>query len=297
MMKVAVLHVNSSSYESTSPTMRIARYVAKQFNVPLIHDVTTAQAHVNTRFDVLFVKYGLLKFSNHRDEAVLIHEQAKRVINLENDYTFVPDKRFRKADETWSTVEGKTHLINWNVLTRHPIGAWRKPRPFQEPINKGLIYYGAHRADRIPSFKRYFSNPKYPLTVSTFRGGQAFRDYGVQDVIGAFRHPDAQAQWESTIYIEDETSHGTYTSPATRFYECVMCGLAQFIDAASVNTLTKSGIDVLDKFVVQNNKELLSKMQDWRNVRTIQRELWFQDYGRILNQQFDAAVKVSGVFK
>jgi len=76
-----------------------------------------------------------------------------------------------------------------------------------------------------------------------------------------------------------------------------MCGLAQFIDKDAVGTLTKSGIDVLDKFVVQNSKELLLKMKDWRNIRSVQRELWFQDYGKKLNQQFDAAMKSSGVRK
>ena len=277
--------------------MRIARYVAERLDVPLIHDAASAQKHIHTRFDILFVKYGLLKFSNHRTEAVHIHTLAKRVINLENDYTFVPDKRFRPAEETWSTVEGKTHLINWNILTRHSVSAWRKARPFTEPVNEGLIYYGAHREDRITSFKRYFKDPKYPLTVSTFRGARAFSEYGVPNVIGAFRHPDAQAQWQATVYIEDETSHSVYTSPATRFYECVMCGLAQFIDKDAVGTLTKSGIDVLDKFVVQNSKELLLKMKDWRNIRSVQRELWFQDYGKKLNQQFDAAMKSSGVRK
>jgi hypothetical protein len=295
-MKIAVMHVNSASYGSTSPTMRIARYVAERLGVPLIHGKESAQRHVKAKFDVLFVKYGMLKFSNHRDEALEIHDRAKYVINLENDYTFKPDKRFRKSDETWSTVEGRTRLINWNVLTRHPPEAWRQPGPLVEPEHRGLVYYGAHREDRVSSFERYFRNATYPLTISTFKGQKKFQEYGPDiRVQGAFRNPDEQAKWPATLYIEDDTSHTTYTSPATRFYECVMAGLAQLVDEATLPTLTRAGLEVPAECVVHNQNDVKLMLKHWREIRGIQRLTWHRDYLKELNGQLSKAMKASKI--
>jgi len=294
-MSAAVMHVNSSTRASTSPTMRIARFVADELGVPLIHDPATARQHAAKKFDVLFVKYGMLKFSNHRDEALQIHEQARYVVNLENDYTFVPDKRFHPADETWSTVEGRAHLVNWNVLTRLPPEMWRYARPLTEPTRRGLIYYGAHREDRILSFRRYFTDPPYPLTISTYRGQKKFQAYGKNvQVVSAFRDPDAQNQWQATLYIEDETSHDLYCSPATRFYECVMAGLAQLIDREAAGTLEKAGVPGVDAFVVESKADVRRMLPKWREIRDQQLELWYTDYATQLRDQLWEAARHLG---
>jgi hypothetical protein len=293
-MKAAVLHVNTSTRESTSPTMRIARFVSDELSVPLICSVDSARQHLREKFDVLFVKYGMLKFSNHRDEALEIYNNAKRVVNLENDYTMVPDKRFRQADEVWSTVEGKTRYVNWNVLTRRPIEDWLTPGDLPVPCHEGIIYYGAHREDRVPSFRRYFGNAQYPVTVSTFRGREKFEAYGKQvRVIGAFRGPDDAGDWQATVYAEDERSHSLYCSPATRFYECTMTGIAQFIDLQSANTLRKAGVKVLDRWVVEGAASLKSALRRWESVQLDQRVHWFRDYGAELRSQFEKARRES----
>jgi hypothetical protein len=301
-MKIGILHVNKASFTSTSPTMRIAKYVANQLpEAAFIYDVPTAAAVSDVVFDVLFVKYGMLAFSDHRKDALKIYANAKRVINLENDYTFTPDKRFRPADEVWSTVEGRTCYVNWNVLTRHGTGGWEKPEAFRPVTNKGILYYGAHRPDRIPYFEKYLrSNAPYPVTVSSFRGKDTF---GVTCNVGsrsinirpAFRDPDEPAEWEMTVYMEDTASHDLYCSPANRFYECVHMGLAQAIDEAAADTLKKAGIPKVESFVVDSAMKVRSLLTKWEDVRHLQQKLWRRDYSADLHEQFRRAMKESRI--
>lgn len=299
-MRIGVLHVNTSTPTSTSPTMRIARFVADELGAPLICSQSSAKEHVRPgkKFDVLFVKYGMLKFSQHRDEALEIYRRAGRVINMENDYLFALDKRFRAPDETWSTVENRTRYVNWNMLTRHDLDDWKNPGPMPTPTRDGLVYYGAHRPDRAPSFKRYFHDAPYPVTISTFRGRRAFEAYGERiKVIGAFRDPDAQAAWPATIYVEDEASHRTYCSPATRFYECVMAGVAQFVDEDAAGTLRKAGVVINQEFVVNSQRGLRHAMRHCEETALRQRRLWFRNYADEIRSQFDEACLNSKIWR
>jgi hypothetical protein len=303
MKNAAVLHVNSSSFTSTSPTMRIARFVADELRIPLIHDQRTAKLAVAKKYDVLFVKYGMLKFSNHRDEALEIYSRARHVINLENDYLFALDRRFRAPDATWSTVAGRDQYVNWNMLTRHPVDAWAQQQPRREITRKGLVYYGAHRPDRVESFRRYFVRPPFPLTISTFRGKEKFAETlelnkngkvtRGTEIVGAFRDPDAPAAWPVTLYIEDATSHELYCSPATRFYECVMMGLAQAVDIDAAHTLQAAGIKLTFEDMVSHKREIADR--DWTAIGQRQRSRWFKDYSKLLRQQLSDAVKGSGL--
>lgn len=302
-MKIAVLHVNSSGIESTSPTMRIAKFVAEELAVPLVHDVATARRHKDTVFDILFVKYGMLKFSSHRDEALRIYSRAKYVINLENDYLFALDKRFSTPDEVWSTVAtvaGRTRYVNWNILTRLPLRVWKEgPGNLPIPENKGLVYYGAHREDRVGDFKLYFKDAPYPVCISTFRGRKKFLETcgdNIQ-VVGAFRDPFAPANWQYTVYIADETSNTLYCSPATRFYECLQMGLTQFIDVKAVGTFKEAGIEVPPTAIVSSPKELKKLAKEWEHLQTIERVCWWKDYAKVIRKQFKTACKDSGVHK
>lgn len=295
-MRCGVLHVNKSTLTSTSPTMRIAKFVAQQLDCPFIYDLESAKKYQKVKFDVLFTKYGMLKFSDHRDEGLEIYSNARRVINMENDYTFVPDKRFRTADETWSTVEGRTRYVNWNVLTRHGTDGWNK-KPSVEPTERGLIYYGAHRQDRVPYFEKYLKNAPYPVTVSTFRGKKSFFETCGEkiNVIGAFRGPDDPAKWEMTVYVEDTTSHDLYCSPANRFYECLHMGLPQAVDEKAAMTLVKARVEHVDEFVVGNKRDLKKLMSVADDVRRRQQKFWRRDYSKDLIRDFKKAVKESKV--
>jgi len=294
-MKFGVMHVNSSTMGSTSPTMRIAKFVASELNnAPFIYNPETANKYLKTKFDILFVKHGLLRFSNHRDQALEIYNNAGMTVNLENDYTFELDNRFKPAEETWSTVEGKTRYINWNRLTRFPIDQWKKQMPWITPMNIGLFYYGAHRDDRVQSFRQYFQKAPYPVTISSFRGSAKFLETcGDVAVISAFRDPRIPAQWPLTIYIEDATSHKLYCSPAARFYECLQIGLAQVIDEATVPTFEKTGLALKKQFVVNSQRGVKSALEYWKDIRNDQRMLWYTDYGTDLRNQFWDAMKHS----
>jgi hypothetical protein len=295
--RLAVLHVNKSTLSSTSPTMRIAKYVAEQLGdrADFIFDVPTAQAAAKS-YDVVFVKYGMLAFSDHRKEAIAILNSAKKVVNLENDYSFVPDKRLRAPDEVWSTVADRTRYCNWNVLTRHGTNGWEKPSSFRPVTNMGLLYYGAYRPGRLTYFDRYFRHAPYPVTVSSFRGE---KDFGLIDhriaLRSAFRDPDEPSEWEMTIYIEDIASHNLYCSPANRFYECLHMGLAQAIDELAVATLKQGGIDKARKFQVKNKMELRALIGNWEQVRDYQQSLWRRDFAADLHEQFAKAMKESRI--
>jgi hypothetical protein len=293
MSKIGVLHVNKSSLTSTSPTMRIAKYVAGMLpEASFIYDVPTAKAVENVVFDVLFVKYGMLAFSDHRKEALKIYGNAKRIINLENDYAFEADKRFRKPDEVWSTIAGRTHYCNWNVLTRHGTEGWGPKDDFRAATNRGLLYYGAYRPDRVEYFERYFKAAPYPVTVSSFRGE---KDFGVlapgAQLMSAFRDPDGPSEWEMTIYLEDKASHELYCSPANRFYECVHMGLPMVIDEHAVHTLKRGGIQYPEEFGVTDKWDVRQFLEFAGDMRDDQQRLWRRDYAADLNEQFTAASK------
>jgi hypothetical protein len=296
-MRIGILHVNKSSLTSTSPTMRIAKYVKSQIpEADFIYDVPTAARVSDVVFDVLFIKYGMLAFSDHRKDAIKIAANAKRVINMENDYSFEADKRLRAADETWSTVAGRTRYCNWNVLTRHGVEGWdKKPEPCARP-DKGLLYYGAYRPDRVVYFEKYMRNAPYPVTFSSFRGE---KNFGVlcprARLLPAFRDPDSPSHWEMTIYLEDVASHNLYCSPANRFYECVHMGLAQAVDRMATATLTEGGIPRVRDFEVDSKMELRCLLQNWQEVRNEQQNLWRRDYAADLHQQFRDAMKESKI--
>src|SRR3954467_15258059 len=114
------------------------------------------------------------------------------IVDLVNDYAFKLDPRFACTPDqdrrTWGTVETCRNYVNFNVLTRHPVDAWSKPMPWPVPLREGLVYYGAHREGRVPSFVKYLANADYPVTISTFKGAAAFRVTCGQNarIIGAF---------------------------------------------------------------------------------------------------------------
>lgn len=306
-LKAAVLHVNSTGKESTSPTMRIARYAAYGMEIPLIHDLETAKRYERHAFDVLFVKHGMLKFSQHRDYCLAAYAQAKVIVELQNDYTFKADSRFLELDRekelrpwVWGTVRNKLILpgdqyVNWNMLTWLPPVAWANELPLPEYIRKGIIYYGAHRADRIEYFKKYFHDAPYPVTISTFRGRKAFRETcgDTVAIMGALRTPALLAQWQATVYIEDKTSHTLYCSPANRFYECVQMGVAQAIDAGAVPTLEKAGFTVSNECIVDSKKELRAFLKDSARQQVKQRKLWHRNFFVDLRLQLKAACRAS----
>jgi len=308
-MKMAVLHVNSAAATATSPTMRIARFTAEHLGIPLIHDVATAEKYRNTKFDILFAKYGVLKFSNHRDDALRIYGNAGRIINLENDYSFKPDSRFRKLHgdryQVWGTVPANVKqfggaYVNWNCLT------WLYPRPWAagvavparpakaRPVFVGLLYYGAFRPDRTESFNHYFGPHATYKKVIGARSThiKKFQALSEDITILNFRSPQELAHVDlPAIYLEDDTSHELYCSLANRFFECLQLGIPQLLDASGYKTYKEAKLPRFMDFMVQNADEVEGMMRDnsYDELRALQLELWYKDFDMKLRAQLDRA--------
>jgi len=288
-----VLHVNTARRLATSPTMRIARFVSDTLNLNLVHDQPSAKAALEYEIGTLFVKYGMLKFSDQREEALELYKRAKRIINLENDYTFLPDSRFRKIrgiDGFWSTCldavkTSLDHYMNWNVLTWQEPDAWAAPQAFKEPTEPGMLYYGAYRPGRVESFERYFSEPLVPVTISSFRGKDHFLALNPGlNTMPAFRAPERISNWAASLYIEDKHSHDHFTSPANRFYECLQAGVFMLFDEPCVPNLEKAGIDPFP-WVVKDRFDVADKFPHWRAGREEQRKRWWKPYHEDLRKQ------------
>jgi len=307
-MKMAVLHVNSAAAAATSPTMRIARFAAQHLGVPLIHDVATAEKYRNAKFDVLFVKYGVLKFSNHREDALRIYGNAGRVINLENDYAFKPDSRFRKLHEdryqVWGTVPANVKAfggayVNWNCLT------WLYPRPWAAgvavPASRskgsaapGLLYYGAFRPDRVDSFNHYFGPHAAHRKVIGARSTHIKKFQALSEDIEIlnFRKPQELVEVGlPALYMEDDTSHDLYCSLANRFFEMLQLGIPQLLDASGYKTYKEARLPDFMNFMVQNTEEVEDMLRDYtyEELREAQLALWYRDFDEKLHAQLDRA--------
>lgn len=308
-MKMAVLHVNSAGAGATSPTMRIARFAAEHLGVPLIHDVATAEKYRNTKFDVLFAKYGVLKFSNHRDDALRIYGNAGRIINLENDYSFKPDSRFRKLHEdrytVWGTVPANVKqyggaYVNWNVLT------WLYPRPWAAGVAAApasptggtappLLYYGAFRPDRLPSFHKFLKPRKPYARIVGARSTHIKKFQALSEDIRIlnFRKPEELAALGAvSIYIEDDTSHDLYCSLANRFFECLQLGIPQLLDAAGEKTYKAAKLPGYEEFMVGNDfdvKAILDQKLIYGKLRALQMKYWYRNFDDLLRKQLDRA--------
>lgn len=289
-MKAAVLHINTAKYDSDAPTMRIARFVAEELGIPLIHNVESATLLHRKKFDVLFVKYGILKFSQHRDMALDIYSKAGRIIDLQNDYLMKPDSRFKRANaryEVWGTVPDNVALhggqyINWNMLT------WdHKFKPLPWPRLPGLFYYGAARIGRIATLGRYYGqHVPYPVTVSANpRNAPFFRALNTNaTVISKCSHAEI-AKYGLTVYMEDDTSHGLYCSLANRFYECLHLGVPMLFDSACTATLEKAGLkrNHYLPFLCDRHKDVAEALRSQgylytEHIAAKQREYWHKNY-------------------
>lgn len=293
-MKAAVLHVNTANKLATSPTMRIAKFVADTLRIPLAYDVPSAQAVLAAgSYDILFVKYGMIKFSEQREEAMKLYAGATTIVNLENDYSFKPDPRFGKANGSytaWTNVSWQDRpdhfYTNWNVLTWAPPAEWEHPWATAPVEEAGLLYWGAFRPDRFKSFSRFFKDAAYPITISTYRGRKDFSLLNPNiKFIGANALPKNIRKYGATLYIEDETSHTLFTSPANRFYEALQNRLAILVDEAAVPTLNKAGFAVPLTHVVRDAVDVAGALNRVDEIRRWQCSYWHRDFRIDLQRQ------------
>jgi hypothetical protein len=301
-LKMAVVHINTCKKGSLCPNVMIAEYVSEQLDIPMIHNRISAITHMD-EYDILFVKYGILLFCEFREELFKIYGKAKRIINLENDYTMQPDyrlTRINKSYEVWSNMPWSVEkhggsYVNWNMLT------WEEVK-YTNPVIRGLGYYGSFRDDRVKYFIKYFKDTEYPVNISTFsRNAIKFRDImgsSPSTIFGPFKYRQQIQGFEMVLYIEDVFIHKHYNSPANRFYECLYNKVPLIFDKSCINTFNKAGFDI-DPYIVDSQQDVREKLRISDVIREEQHSEWYHDYRIDLKLQFDQAIMkmLSGIKK
>lgn len=280
------------SPESTVASARIANFLAETIQAKQVWDAEIAAVEP----DVLFIVNGAFAFCKYLPELAVAIRRTPRIIWVQNDYTIVPPKSdgaaespFRKAFverkaaglpdlDYWTTIERNATLtdqsryINWNSLTFEPITSGG-------PVtSQSLLYYGAFRNKRVAYFDRFFKQSTHSICISST--SQKFRDrYATEPNLlfsdGLVREEfyNFLSTYAYGLYLEDAPSHGTFMSPANRFYEMLSAGLPMLFQRESVNMMAKAGYDVLP-YVIYSTRELREWLPKRDEVAAAQRQAW-----------------------
>jgi hypothetical protein len=140
------------------------------------------------------------------------------------------------------------HFTNLNALIFNPI--------LPNKQKKDCVYYGSFRKDRETSFRKYL---KGNVVISTHQKNRdKFQSIGVNgpfiDRINWSK--DGLMDYKTSLYIEDEITHENYNCLANRFYECLNYNVLPLFDASCKNTISLSGYDVPDYFIINNESSV-----------------------------------------
>jgi hypothetical protein len=207
---------------------------------------------------------------------------AERFVFVQNDYALRPPIAFRDAYKKdnrpwkpiyWSTIPNKIlqfdqgSYVNWNMIGyRYSVDKSFTKFP-------GLFYYGDLRQRRSQSLLDYFGDQvPYTTTISApevshddFRRLLGNKVSLIPPLNSLYRE---LSQWTTTIYIEDEYSHGRDTSPATRFYECLSVGVAQLVDINAAGTLLRHFN--VTPYIVSDMGQVKNRLKDWLDIAVAQ---------------------------
>lgn len=292
-----VLHLIKCPETSTVASTRIARWLSKLLDIPLVD----RENMVNSYRNVLFVNSGSA-FCDFLSEVAEIIEQCKRMVWIQNDYTIYPPTQVRKVMnqrddlivERWSTIPKlPNHYAKLKIWTRLPLQAteyinWNKLTykllKRKQPTEEGLFYYGAYRQDREELFKTYFGLPTlYDIIISASKKAEKkFEDLNlIIDFIGPMKNlVEDMQQFQATIYLEDFKSNSIYCSPANRFYECLSAGVPILFDKSCVNTMACDGFNVIP-YIVNCQSDVayfLRNQNRLDEISDLQSNEWCCDY-------------------
>lgn len=299
-MKTAVFSFIRIAPDSVIASVRIAKFIAKTLDVPLIDDETIKE----TRWDVLILVNGAFSFCSHRDDVAVAVRRAKRIIWVQNDYAiYAPinngaaESTFRKAFiirkdrglpdmDHWTTVKAKATMtkgsryINWNTLT-----ALKEPLPCNRMSSNDLFYYGAFRSGRSRTFDQYFRSKKIELSLSSSNKKFSER-YPHATMISSIPRDGFYRELNHHglgLYIEDPRSHKEFHSPANRFYEMLSAGLPMVFEPDAEGMLGEAGYDI-SKFIAQNQRDAVKMLRYRRRIQRQQRDEWWSDFRDQLRQ-------------
>lgn len=318
-MKSALFSFVRISDNSMVASVRIAKWLHKKLNVPLLWDESIGDMR---DLDNLIIVNGAFGFSKVLEPLSHAIYGAKNVIWVQNDYTIIPpindgdaESPFRKAfvrrkmDQKtdtvyWSTCEKwytkpNSHYVNWNQLTFDEEYDDKIVIPNRRKLaTDTLFYYGSFRKDRVSLFDRYFSAPfvktvvscpndkfkeAYPNIIGT---GPIMNDFF--NVIGSYG---------IGLYVEDRKSSREYHSPANRFYEMLSAGLPMVFQPECGPMLRKAGFDP-EPYYVNNFRDIKRIMADREDVGMLQRARWVKDpkfFRKNLEGQLETARKDIGL--
>lgn len=299
---------------------RIASLLAQRYGFPIVDSVESLREHEGKRYEYCIVVSSAPGFAppELRDGVAKLAAQSKEYIYAQNDFiaslsTGQTGKMFAAEGKdpwvtVWSTIPksvdwkwGKKtgQYVNFNMLT------W-DPRDMPKERGKGLMYYGAHRRERVEYFKRWLDFGTAPATVST--STRVYKKWQ-ESVPGAKLVPQMDSVIDEmcalgslSLYIEDEYSHKHYCSPANRLYEMLSAGMPFVIDRSALGTLEKAGYDanMLRLWAPRFNQNVFTFLTEAldrsEEMAQQQRELMgLRDYRAELEAQICSAEKKVGL--
>jgi hypothetical protein len=234
--------------------------------------------------------------------------EAAQVFVAVNDYTSPPPTQVRDAlrevaarvtvlttldlDVFDDRTKGR-RMWDWWTMAEHVDwnkASWKKA-PVKPSSTDGLIYWGALRPARVPSFKKYLTGAPYPVTLSgALRSKGAWAELAPEARWAGRLSIDEAAGYPATIYLEDENQHDEYHSVAARFYEAVGRGQLMLVDIACHKTFTRAGIDVSD-WTVHNATEVGAYLRSATRHRARQQAKLVQDYFAIGAKQLKSVIR------
>lgn len=292
-IKTAVINFTKYSETSTIASTRIATYLSRLTGAQFID---SKESCFISKYETIFIVNGPMLFCNFREHLVALCQANKdsRFIWVGNDYmiklpsqlNFIKNEKF----EIWSAYEipdsdHKHQLVNWNSLTFTP-NLDLKPKTFSD----GLIYFGAFRKGREKSFKKYLSQ-EAPYKVHISCSARARGSFFEVNKNAEFHHPFSDvitglSPFLTTLYIEDETSHRLYCSPANRFYESLSAGALILFDRSCQSTFSRAGFDV-GAFTVDSVDDVARALSGAQALLKEQRVRFYHkmDYKAVLDAQ------------
>lgn len=293
-MKIAVFSFINPSPNSMIASARIARFVAKTLDVPLVWDASIR----DMRLDLLILVNGAFSFCNVRDDVAVAVRRAKRIVWIQNDYAIYPPVHdgsaksiFRRAFvrrtedgkprmDLWTTIEENTSVtkssryVNWNALT-----ALKTPMKINARSEADLFYYGSFRSNRVRSFDQFLRSKKLPIALSS--ASKKFEErYPHAHIVSTIPRDDFYPELNRHgfgLYIEDGRSHRQFHSPANRFYEMLSAGLPMVFEPESRTMLKKAGFDP-KRYIVRDQRDIRRLMPERDDIAQEQRDRWWRPF-------------------
>jgi len=305
---IGVMHFTKCSRTSTIASARIASFIERTISqsfeepVELIHEAASAH-HAADKHSILFVVNSPFGFCDWRDRAIRIAENATSIIWVQNDYAIKPPSQFKKfgikIDEWWTTcmdvatgADGR--YIDWNMLTYND--RLRQQGTEASQVIPGLLYFGAYRQGRQSSFEEYLNTVLYQVRVSTTRKNiEKFMQMNSHKTIKYYEPFQTLGQlvrFQTSIYIEDDGSHGQNHSLANRFYEMLSAGVAICIDEKASSIFKVYDLPQWQDFVVSSAHDVRKVVEkNYKEWSTRQAKLWRRDYISELSENLILALE------